>query len=162
MSAGHDTPDQRFMQEALQLARQGIRQGHGGPFGAVVVYGGKIVGRGWNQVVQQLDPTAHAEILAIREACRRLSRFHLEDAVLYTTCEPCPMCLSAAYWARIPTLVYAADARDAAAIGFDDRRIKQFLQQPLSKGKIQVRRTLQQEALEIFRQWEQDPGKVRY
>ncbi|MGD8587567.1 MAG: nucleoside deaminase [Chromatiales bacterium] len=154
--------DERFMQTALSLARQGITQGHGGPFGAVVVCEGEIVGRGWNQVILQQDPTAHAEILAIRDACRRLGRFHLEDAILYSTCEPCPMCLSAAYWARIPTLVYAADARDAAAIGFDDRRIKQFLQQPLSKGKIQVRRTLQQEALAIFRQWQQDPEKVLY
>ena len=154
--------DDHFMQEALTLARQGISQGHGGPFGALVVLAGEIVGRGWNQVVLQKDPTAHAEILAIRDACQRLGRFHLEDAVLYSTCEPCPMCLSAVYWARIPTLVYAANAGDASAIGFDDRRIKQFLSQPLSKGKIQIRRTLQQEALEIFRQWEQDPDKVRY
>ena len=154
--------DERFMQTALSLARQGITQGHGGPFGAVVVCEGEIVGRGWNQVILQQDPTAHAEMLAIRDACRRLGRFHLEDAILYSTCEPCPMCLSAAYWARIPTLVYAADARDAAAIGFDDRRIKQFLRQPLSQGKIQVRRTLQQEALQILRQWQQDPHKVLY
>jgi tRNA(Arg) A34 adenosine deaminase TadA len=154
--------DDRFMREALALAFNGISQGHGGPFGAVVVREGEIIGRGWNQVVVLQDPTAHAEILAIRDACRRLGRFHLEDAVLYSTCEPCPMCLSAVYWARIPTLVYGADAEDAAAIGFDDRRIKQFLHQPLSKGKIQIRRTLQQEALEIFQQWEQDPDKVRY
>jgi tRNA(Arg) A34 adenosine deaminase TadA len=154
--------DDGFMQEALRLARQGIAQGHGGPFGAVVVRAGEIVGRGWNQVVLQQDPTAHAEILAIRDACRGLGRFHLEDAVLYTSCEPCPMCLSAAYWARLPTLVYAADAGDAAAIGFDDRRIKRFLCQPLAKGKIQVRRSLQQEAREILRQWQQDPNRVRY
>jgi tRNA(Arg) A34 adenosine deaminase TadA len=154
--------DDHYMREALALARQGVSQGHGGPFGAVVVRAGEIIGRGWNQVVLLQDPTAHAEILAIRDACRRLGRIHLEDAVLYTSCEPCPMCLSATYWARIPTLVYAADARDAAAIGFDDRRIKQYLRQPLSKGRIEVRRTLQQEALEIFRQWERDPDKVRY
>jgi tRNA(Arg) A34 adenosine deaminase TadA len=154
--------DDRFMQEALTLARDGISQGHGGPFGALVVCDGEIVGRGWNQVVLQKDPTAHAEILAIRDACRRLGRFHLEDAVLYSTCEPCPMCLSAVYWARIPILVYAADAVDAATIGFDDRRIKQFLCQPLSKGKLQIRRTLQEEALQVFRQWQQDPDKVRY
>ncbi len=120
------------MQEALKLARQGIEQRHGGPFGAVVVYAGEIVGRGWNQVVLQQDPTAHAEILAIRDACHRLGRFHLEEASLYTSCEPCPMCLSAAYWARLQTIVYAADAGDAAAIGFDDSLIKQFLQQPLA------------------------------
>jgi tRNA(Arg) A34 adenosine deaminase TadA len=154
--------DDRFMQEALRLARQGIAQGHGGPFGAVVVRAGEIVGRGWNQVVLQQDPTAHAEILAIRDACSRLGRFHLEDTVLYTSCEPCPMCLSAVYWAHIPTLVYAADARDAATIGFDDRLIKQFLRQPLSKGRIRVRRTLQQQAREILRLWQQDPDKVRY
>jgi len=154
--------DDRFMQEALALARRGVSQGHGGPFGAVVVRAGEIIGRGWNQVVLQQDPTAHAEILAIRDACRRLARFHLEGGILYTSCEPCPMCLSATYWARIPTLVYAAAASDAAAIGFDDRRIKQFLRQPLTRGKIRVRRSLQQEALEIFRQWEEDPDKIRY
>lgn len=154
--------DTSFMQEALQLARQGIARRHGGPFGAVVVRAGEIVGRGWNQVILQQDPTAHAEILAIRDACRQLGRFHLEDAILYTTCEPCPMCLSATYWARIPTIVYAADAQDAAAIGFDDRLIKQFLQQPLTEGSIRVRRLQQQEALDLFRQWDQDPDKIRY
>lgn len=151
-----------FMREALNLASAGIRQRHGGPFGAVVVIGDEIVGRGWNQVVVKNDPTAHAEMLAIRDACTRLGHFHLNEATLYTSCEPCPMCLSAAYWARIDAIVYAADANDAAAIGFDDRRIKQVLQQPLSSGDISFRQMMQGEARQLLQQWEEDPEKTRY
>ncbi|MCU7922730.1 MAG: nucleoside deaminase, partial [Candidatus Thiodiazotropha sp. (ex Dulcina madagascariensis)] len=103
--------DETFMREALEMARQGIELGHGGPFGAVLVMQGRVIGRGWNQVIHLNDPTAHAEMQAIREACRAQADYHLPDAVLYTTCEPCPMCLSAAYWARIQRLVYAAEAR---------------------------------------------------
>jgi tRNA(Arg) A34 adenosine deaminase TadA len=151
-----------FMREALNLASAGIRQRHGGPFGAVVVIGDEIVGRGWNQVVVKNDPTAHAEMLAIRDACTRLGHFNLNEATLYTSCEPCPMCLSAAYWARIDAIVYAADANDAAAIGFDDRRIKQVLQQPLSSGDISFRQMMQGEARQLLQQWEEDPEKTRY
>ena len=154
--------DNQFMQEALNLARQGIQQRHGGPFGAVVVVQGEILGRGWNQVVRNNDPTAHAEMIAIREACDRMGRFHLPEATLYTSCEPCPMCLSAAYWARISSIVYAADAQDAAAIGFIDSQLKEALKHPIAKGGIGVRRAMQAEAVKLFRQWQQDPQKTHY
>lgn len=150
------------MQAALDLARRGISERQGGPFGAVVVIGDEIVGRGWNQVVEKNDPTAHAEMLAIRDACSRLGHFHLPGATLYTCCEPCPMCLSAAYWARIDAIVYAADAKDATAIGFDDRRIKQALQSPAIGGAITVHQLMRDEALKLFKQWQADPGKTRY
>ncbi len=150
------------MREALNLASAGIRQRHGGPFGAVVVIGDEIVGRGWNQVVVKNDPTAHAEMLAIRDACSRLGHFHLNEATLYTSCEPCPMCLSAAYWARIDAIVYAADANDAAAIGFDDGQIKQAIQLPFISGNIPVRQLMRDKALKLFQQWDEDPEKTRY
>lgn len=151
-----------FMQEALRLARQGIEQRDGGPFGAVVVIDNEIVGQGWNQVVVRSDPTAHAEILAIRDACNRLGHFHLDGATLYSSCEPCPMCRAAVHWARIKTLVFAADAEDAASIDFSDKIINQALQCPIEESGIKLRRQMQDEALELFRQWQQDPDKVRY
>ena len=154
--------DEAFMQEALRLARSGIEQRHGGPFGALVVIGDEIVGRGWNQVVFRNDPTAHAEILAIREACSRRHHFHLEDATLYSTCEPCPMCLAAIHWARIETVVYAADAADAARLGFQDEAIRLALRESMAKSSITVRRLLQDSALEVFERWRNDQGKVPY
>jgi tRNA(Arg) A34 adenosine deaminase TadA len=158
-----DHPDDAgFMHQALGLAARGIEQGDGGPFGALVVIDGKVVGEGWNQVVRRNDPTAHAEILAIRDACRRLGRFHLEDAVLYATCEPCPMCLAALCWARIETLVYAADGDDAAAAGFSDRIIRQALQLPLESSDLEVRSLLREDALALIERWRQNPYKTSY
>ena len=114
-----------YMREAVQLAEQGMRSGRGGPFGCVVVRRGKIVGRGSNRVTSTNDPTAHAEVVAIRDACTALQTFQLTDCELYTSCEPCPMCLSAIYWARIPQVYYGSTRADAAAIGFDDEFIYQ-------------------------------------
>src|SRR6185436_9946050 len=115
--------DIRFLREAIVLAKEHSYAGAGGPFGAVIVREGIILGRGWNQVISANDPTAHAEIIAIREACRGARAFHLHGAVLYTSCEPCPMCLMAACWAHVARIVFAADRNDAAAIGFDDARL---------------------------------------
>src|ERR1700760_4226374 len=112
-----------FMAEAIRISIQMMRRGQGGPFGAVVVRKGKIVGRGWNQVTSANDPTAHAEVPAIRDACKKLKTFQLQDCELYTSCEPCPMCLSAIYWARFKSVYYANTQLDAAKIDFDDRMI---------------------------------------
>lgn len=154
--------DTIFMQEALNLARHGITQRHGGPFGAVVVLENEIIGRGWNQVLRNNDPTAHAEVIAIRDACSRLKQFHLQGASLFTSCEPCPMCLSAAYWAQIGEIIFAADANDVTAIGFSDRRIRDQLQQPMQLGSIPSRQVLREQSLEIFRQWHTDPDRIKY
>jgi len=113
-------PDDIFLARAIELARQGSQQGDGGPFGAVIVHDGKIIGESWNRVVGSKDPTAHAEIAAIRMACATLGHFHLTDCTLYASSEPCPMCLSAAYWARIERIVFANSRAEAAAIGFCD------------------------------------------
>ncbi len=157
----HDK-DLHFMQEALKLAKQGIEQRHGGPFGAVVVIDEEIIGRGWNAVVLRNDPTAHAEILAIRDACSRMGRFHLEEASLYTTCEPCPMCLAAIHWAKIGSLVFAADAEDAARLGFHDKAIMQKMHRPLPQSGIRVRRMMRDAARELFELWQADQGKTPY
>jgi guanine deaminase len=112
-----------FLSQAIDEALAGVRAQHGGPFGALVVRGGQVIGRGHNQVTSQLDPTAHGEVTAIRAACRQVSDFALRGATLYTSCEPCPLCLAAAYWARIERVCFAATRRDAAAVGFDDERL---------------------------------------
>jgi len=150
------------MRQALELAAQGVELGHGGPFGALVVIGDEIVGHGWNQVVHLNDPTAHAEMQAIREACGTVGHFHLPNATLYTTCEPCPMCLGALYWARIGCLIYAASAADAAEFGFDDQAFKQRLTLPLERQGIEVRRQSRQESRRLFQQWSQSDKRIDY
>ena len=127
------------MREAIRLSIQKMRAGHGGLFGAVVVRGDKIVGRGWNQVTSTNDPTAHAEVVAIREACRRLKTFVLEGCELYTSCEPCPMCLSAIYWSRLDRLFYGNTRRDAAKIDFDDDLIYREVALPIHRRKLVTR-----------------------
>src|SRR5215467_496424 len=124
--------NENFMREAIRLSIQMMRKGKGGPFGAVVVKGNKIVGRGSNAVTSGNDPTAHAEIVAIREACRRLKTFHLEDCDLYTSCEPCPMCLAAIYWARLRRVYFANTRKDAARIQFDDDFIYTEVSRPIA------------------------------
>src|SRR5215831_1220127 len=126
----------RFMRRAIALARRGMKAREGGPFGAVVVRDGAIVGAGWNRVVAARDPTAHAEIVAIRAACRRLATFRLSGAALYTTGEPCPMCLAAAYWARIDRIFYGFTIADAARIGFDDRLFYREFARPARRRAI--------------------------
>jgi tRNA(Arg) A34 adenosine deaminase TadA len=152
----------KFMREAIRLSLQKMRGDHGGPFGAVVVRRGKIVGRGWNQVTSTNDPTAHAEVMAIREACRRLKTFRLEDCELYASCEPCPMCLAAGYWARLRKIYYAGTRHDAAAIGFDDDFLYHEITLPVSHRKIPMKQLLRPEALAVFAEWNTKPDKIRY
>jgi tRNA(Arg) A34 adenosine deaminase TadA len=151
-----------FMREAIRLSIQMMRRGVGGPFGAVVVKGGKIVGRGCNQVTSTNDPTAHAEIVAIRDACRRLKTFQLDDCDLYTSCEPCPMCLSAMYWARLRSVFYGNTRRDAARIAFDDDFIYREVALPIRKRKLVMKQLLREEALAAFVEWERKADKIRY
>ncbi|MEW6363085.1 MAG: nucleoside deaminase [Acidobacteriota bacterium] len=154
--------NQMFMREAIRISIEKMRRNEGGPFGAVVVRGGRVVGRGWNRVTSSCDPTAHAEVVAIRDACRRLKRFQLADCDLYTSCEPCPMCLGSVYWARIRCVYYGNTRRDAARIGFDDSLIYHEISRPLSKRKIPMKRLLHEEALVAFDEWERKPDKVPY
>jgi guanine deaminase len=153
---------EKFMREAVRLSREKMRRGDGGPFGAVVVRDGKIVGRGWNRVTSTNDPTAHAEVTAIRDACKKLKTFQLDDCELYTSCEPCPMCLAAIYWARFKNVFYANTRKDAARIGFDDDLIYREISKPIPRRKIPMKQFLRGEALEVFTEWENKPDKVRY
>ena len=150
------------MREAIRLSRQKMRANQGGPFGAIIVRNGKIVGRGWNRVLATNDPTAHAEITAIRDACKKLKRFHLADCELYTSCEPCPMCLGAVYWARLDRVFYANTRQDAAAIQFDDALIYNQIRLPIPRRKILMKPLLRSEALEVFKEWKDKADKVRY
>lgn len=156
----HD--DVRLVREAIRVARIRMRQGRGGPFGAVVARGGLIVARGWNAVTSTPDPTAHAEVVAIRRACRRLDTFRLDGCVLYASCEPCPMCLAAAFWARVDRLVYAATRDDAARAGFDDAFI--YDQVPLAPDARSLRmdQLLGAEAVTVFDEWLAKPDRVPY
>ena len=150
------------MREAIRLSLVKMRGNCGGPFGAVVVRAGKIVGRGWNRVTSTNDPTAHAEVTAIRDACKKLRTFQLDNCELYTSCEPCPMCLAAIYWARLPIVYYANTQADAAKIRFDDRLIYRELARPLARRKIPMRQMLRAEALEVFAEWKNKADKVAY
>ena len=153
---------ENFMRDAIRLSMDGVRSGRGGPFGCVVVRGGKVVGSGSNQVTSTCDPTAHAEIVAIREACRALGTFQLPDCTLYTSCEPCPMCLSAIYWARIPTVYYGNTRQDAAAAGFDDDFIYQQVPLPPAERRISMKVLLRDEARGAFSEWAGKKDKVAY
>jgi tRNA(Arg) A34 adenosine deaminase TadA len=154
--------NETFMRDAIQLSLEGVRSGRGGPFGCVVVRGGKVVGRGSNQVTSACDPTAHAEIVAIREACRALGTFQLADCAIYASCEPCPMCLSAIYWARIPEAYYGNSRQDAAAIGFDDDFIYQQIPLPVAERRMSMKPLLGGEARCAFEEWKKKPDKVTY
>jgi tRNA(Arg) A34 adenosine deaminase TadA len=150
------------MREAIRLSLQKMRANQGGPFGAIIVRKGKIVGRGWNRVLAANDPTAHAEITAIRDACKKLKRFHLPDCELYTSCEPCPMCLGAVYWARLKTVYYANTRADAARIQFDDSLIYDEVRLPLPRRKIPMKPLLRREALKVFAEWKNKADKTPY
>ncbi len=152
----------KFMREAIRLSIQMMRRGRGGPFGAVVVRDGTVVGRGCNQVTSANDPTAHAEIVAIRDACRRLKTFQLDDCDLYTSCEPCPMCLSAIYWARLRNVFYGNTRKDAAKIEFDDDFIYRQVGLPIRRRKLRMKQILRKEALAAFAEWERKPDKIQY
>ena len=152
----------KFMREAIRLSVEMVRRGRGGPFGAIVVKGNKIVGRGGNRVTFTNDPTAHAEIVAIRDACRRLKTFRLNGCELYVNCEPCPMCLAAIYWARIRKVFYANTRKDAARIGFDDDTIYCEVALPVRKRKLKMKQFLRDEALAAFLEWKKKPDKIPY
>lgn len=151
-----------FMREAIRLSLAKMKNNRGGPFGAVVVRKGTIVGRGWNRVTSANDPTAHAEIVAIRAACKRLERFHLDGCDLYTSCEPCPMCLGAIYWARIDRVFYANTRRDAAKIDFDDAFIYRELRLSPARRRVKMIQMLRDEALPVFQAWQAKADKRPY
>lgn len=150
------------MREAIGLSLSKMRGNHGGPFGAVVVRNGRIVGRGWNRVTSTNDPTAHAEISAIRDACKKMKTFQLADCELYTSCEPCPMCLAAIYWARLKNVYFANTRRDAAKIAFDDELIYREVAAPISRRKIPMKQLLRREALKVFAEWKTKSDKISY
>ena len=151
-----------LMRRAIALAFENVRSARGGPFAALVAKDGKIVGEGANSVTTTNDPTAHAEIVAIRAACRALGTFQLTGCELYTTCEPCPMCLGAIYWARPARVFYAGAAADAADAGFDDAFIYEELQHPLESRRIPMIQLLREESLAIFAAWKRQPNKTPY
>ncbi len=151
-----------FMLRAIELSKINMDSNVGGPFGAVVVKAGKIVGEGWNQVTSTNDPTAHAEVQAIRNACKNLNTFDLQDAEIYTSCEPCPMCLAAIYWARCSKIYYGNTKVDAAAIKFDDDFIYQEIAKPYAQRSIPLVPMMREEALQIFKIWEQKVDKIPY
>lgn len=151
-----------FLAEAIRLSVDKMDAGEGGPFGAVIVRKGEVVARGWNQVTSTNDPTAHAEVVAIREACQVLGTFWLGDCEIYANCEPCPMCLAAIYWAGIPQLYYAASAADAAASGFADTYIHGELLSPPAARNLKMEQAMREEALVAFKLWEEKADKIEY
>jgi tRNA(Arg) A34 adenosine deaminase TadA len=156
------TREEKFMSEAIALSKKGITSNEGGPFGCIVVKEDQVIGRGNNKVTSTNDPTAHAEVVAIRDACKTIGTFQLDDCEIYTTCEPCPMCLGAIYWAR-PKIVYYANTRaDAAAIGFDDSMIYEEFGLDLEKRKIPIKNIGRQEALKVFEEWKVKEDRVQY
>ena len=154
--------DNPFMARAIQLSLDNVRTGQGGPFGAVIVRNNAIIAEGVNRVTVSADPTAHAEVVAIREACRKLATFALKDCDMYTSCEPCPMCLGAIYWAHLARVYYGNVAADAARIGFDDSAIYHEFSRPLAQRSIPMVPMMREEALAAFRAWEEKPDKNRY
>lgn len=154
--------EEQFMQAAIELARKGMNSGHGGPFGSVIVQGNAIVGKGYNRVLLENDPTAHAEVVAIRDACKYLQTFQLTGCELYTTCEPCPMCLGAIYWARPEKVYFACTHDDAANAGFDDSFIYAELGIPMSDRKIPMIAFGRDGSIQLFEEWIQKPDKIAY
>ncbi|MDQ7949383.1 MAG: nucleoside deaminase [Pedobacter sp.] len=153
---------EKFMRMAIKLAEDNVEQGIGGPFGAVVVKDGKVIAKSANLVTKNNDPTAHAEVSAIRLACEAMGTFDLTGTVIYTSCEPCPMCLGAIYWARIGTIYYGNTKQDAAAIDFDDQFIYEELEQPYEKRQLPIIQLLRTEALHAFELWKKSPLKTAY
>ena len=160
-SVNYSTEDSQFMEMAIKLSIENIDIG-GGPFGAVIVRNGEIISTGTNRVVPNVDPTAHAEIIAIRNACSKLGTFQLTGCTIYTSCEPCPMCLSALYWAGISRICYGCTKHDAKAIEFDDSFIYDQLELNYEERSIKCEHYMRSEALKAFRKWEEKEDKVRY
>ncbi len=151
-----------FLEKAIELARNGMKTGQGGPFGCIVVQGDTIVGEGCNRVTSSNDPTAHAEVVAIRNACEKLGTYQLSDCEIYTNCEPCPMCLGAIYWARPRKVIYANTKEQAAAIEFDDAFIYDEINAPLDKRKIPFIHYPHPAARQLFEEWDKWEGKTKY
>lgn len=154
--------DLKYIQAAIDIAKSGILLNEGGPFGSVIVKDGVVVGRGNNKVISANDPTAHAEIVAIREACKNLRSYQLTGCTIYASCEPCPMCLGAIYWARPDRIVYACTREDAAAINFDDELIYKEIVLPASARLITTQQCGRELGLELFRIWQDKPDKRQY
>lgn len=155
--------DRHFMQKAIELAKKGMDNDLGGPFGAIIVNSrGEIVGEGCNRVTSTNDPTAHAEVVAIRDACQNLDAYQLQDCTIYSSCEPCPMCLGAIYWARPKRLVFACSRKDAAEAGFDDDFIYKEIAVDIKDRQIQTAQILRREAIEVFKKWELKNNKAEY
>ncbi|HOY06484.1 MAG TPA: nucleoside deaminase [Saprospiraceae bacterium] len=154
--------NEAFMREAIRQSKEGMDRKEGGPFGAIVVKDGKIIGRGNNRVLTTNDPTAHAEVVAIRDACKNLGAFQLDDCDIYTSCEPCPMCLGAIYWARPKRVFFGCTRTDAADIEFDDDFIYKEITVPLDQRQIPMIPLLREEALVVFKEWQENPDKTLY
>ena len=152
----------KLMGRAIQLSETYMLKGHGGPFGAVITRKGKIVAEGWNQVLISNDPTAHAEVVAIRKASKKLKKFDLSDCEIYTSCEPCPMCLAAVYWSRIKKIYYGNSRKDAARIHFDDDEFYREIKQKISARKIPMIQLSREQAQEVFKKWVLLPQKKNY
>jgi tRNA(Arg) A34 adenosine deaminase TadA len=152
----------RFMARAIELSIENVRSGRGGPFAAVIVKAGEIIAEGVNCVTSTNDPTAHAEVVAIRAACRALGNFDLSGCEIYVTCEPCPMCLGAIYWARLARVYFGNTAEDASRAGFDDSLIYQEMARPLAERRIPMIPLMREEALAALRAWEASPSKIPY
>jgi tRNA(Arg) A34 adenosine deaminase TadA len=150
------------MNIAAKISHEKMLAGEGGPFGAVIVHDDTIIGEGWNQVTSQCDPTAHAEIVAIRNACEKLRSFSLENTIIYTSCEPCPMCLSAIWWARIPAVYYANTRQDAARVGFDDAEIYREVSRDLANRHIPMNQCKNELAMLALEDWENKKDKILY
>lgn len=151
-----------FMKRAVSLARKNLKTGNGGPFGCVIVKNNQIIGEGWNRVIEENDPTSHAEMNAIRNACKNLNSFQLDGCEIYTSSEPCPMCLGAIYWARPLKVYFAANRQEAANIGFDDEYIYQEFELPLPKRQIKLEQIKDEEMNEIFEEWKKKSNKATY
>ena len=151
-----------FMNSAVQIAESGLKNGFGGPFGAVVVKDGEIIGRGCNSVLSTNDPTAHAEVMAIRDACKNLNSFQLTGCEIYTTCEPCPMCMGAIYWARPSMIYYASSRHDAANAGFDDSFIYEELNKDLKERSIPITHFPNKNSANLFEIWNHSSSKKQY
>ena len=151
-----------FMERAIELSRIHMQTRRGGPFGAVIVNGGRIIAEGSNEVIARNDPTAHAEVMAIRKAGSQLHAFHLVGCEIYTSCEPCPMCLAAIYWARIEKIYFANTAEDAAKIGFDDESFYREIQIPRTERRIPSLQLMRDEALPVFREWHNMDDRIEY
>ncbi len=151
-----------LLRQTIDLAARHSQARAGGPFGTLIVSRGRVVGRGWNKVTSSNDPTAHAEIVAIRSAARKLGNYQLKGCILFASCEPCPMCLAAAYWARIDRIIYAAGRSDAAAIGFDDANLYREIARPLKSRRIPMTQSLRAEAVKMMTTWAESPGRILY